>query len=57
MKDKMFPVIYNGKSYSEKECDEMFLAYYVCPEALNCDGGVYFTEGLWVYPDGTTKEF
>lgn len=52
-----FPVIYNGKSYSKEECDDTFLAYYTCPEALCGEGGVYFTEGLLIYPDGSTKEF
>jgi hypothetical protein len=54
---KMFPVYYNGKSYSKEECDEVFLAYYLCPEALNCEGGVYVADGTWVYPDGSMNEF
>ena len=53
-KENLFPVNFEGKQYFEKDCDGVFLAVYPCREALNWEGGVYMTEGLWIYPDGST---
>ena len=39
--EKLFPVLFNGKSYKKRDCDEVFLDYDVCIEALNGEGGVY----------------
>lgn len=57
MKNKLFPIYYNGKEYNEKDCDDIFLAYYNCKEALNFLGGVYLSEDVWVYPDGSMGDF
>jgi hypothetical protein len=56
-KNSLFPVFYDGKQYYEKDCDDVFLSFYHCREALNYNGGVYMTEDLWVYPDGSMNEF
>jgi|TARA_R110000868_G_scaffold165050_5_gene397994 hypothetical protein len=55
--EKLFPVHFNGKKYYEKDCDDVFLAFYHCREALNGLGGVYLSEGTWVYPDGSMGDF
>jgi hypothetical protein len=28
--EKLFPVYFNGKKYYEKDCDDVFLAFYHC---------------------------
>ena len=56
-KESLFPVYFNGKKYFEKDCDDVFLSFYHCKEALNGLGGVYSSAGLWVYPDGSMDEF
>jgi len=51
----LFPLEYNGKLYERKDCSKTFLNYYHTSIALNDNNGVYAIEGLWIYPDGTTK--
>jgi hypothetical protein len=53
----LFPVYFNGKKYYEKDCDDVFLAFYHCKEALNEIGGVYLSEGTWIYPDGLMDDY
>lgn len=55
--EKLFPVLYDGKKYYKKDCDDIFLSFYFCREALNELGGVYMTEDTWVYPDGYMNEY
>jgi hypothetical protein len=55
--ENLFPVYFNGKEYYEKDCDDIFLSFYNCRESLNFLGGVYLSEGTWVYPDGSMDEF
>ncbi len=47
----MFPIYYNGKKYYEEDCDEVFLSFYLEPEAMS-PFGVYMSEGVWITPDG-----
>ena len=49
-KKKSYPVEYNGKFWKKSDCDMQFCAIYESNESLNCEGGTYFTEGLWIYP-------
>jgi hypothetical protein len=56
-KEKLFPVYFEGKKYYEKDCDDVFLAFYHCKEALNDLGGVYLSEDIWVYPDGSMDDY
>lgn len=30
----------------------IYASYYTTIYALNYDGGVYLSEGMWIYPDG-----
>jgi hypothetical protein len=55
--EELFPVYFNGEEYYEKDCDDVFWAFYHCREALNGMNGVYLTDGTWVYPDGSMDEF
>lgn len=57
MEENLFPVNFDGKDYYKKDCDDMFLSFYDCREALNDLGGVYMFEGTWVYPDGSMDEY
>lgn len=56
-KNKMYPVIYNGREWKRKDCDDLFVDFYNTPLALNPLGGVYVNGGLWVYPDGKLEEY
>jgi hypothetical protein len=49
----LYPIIFNGVLYFEKQCDELFVDFYTCKSALTEDGSVYISDGLYVYPDGT----
>jgi hypothetical protein len=44
-----------NKRKEEEDCDDIFLCFYDGPESLNCDGAVYISEGIWMYPDGTME--
>lgn len=55
-KENLFPVYFNGKKYFEDDCADIFLGFYTCKEALNEFGGVYLSEGIWVYPDGSMED-
>jgi len=52
----MFPVYFRGKKYYEKDCNSIFLSFYSCREALGFGSGVYWTEGLLIYPDGSSRQ-
>lgn len=56
-KEKLFPVIFNGEKYYEKDCSDIFLAFYHDRNSLNCLGGVYLSDGEWIYPDGSMDDF
>jgi hypothetical protein len=53
----LFPVKYDDRLWNEDECDDIFLSFYSCIEALNVEGGVYVAEGICVYPDGKMEEY
>jgi hypothetical protein len=52
--NEMFPVSYKGKLWHEKDCNDVFLAFYNCPYSIAGDGGVYMFQGDYIFPDGTT---
>jgi len=54
--DDLFPVLFNGKQYTERMCDSLFLAFYYDRDSLRWDNSVYVGDGMSVYPDGTTTE-
>ena len=54
---ELYPIAYNGKLYNEEDCDDIFVAFYHCKEALNAECGVYLAEGIWVYPDVSMGEW
>nr|DAI89602.1 MAG TPA: hypothetical protein [Caudoviricetes sp.] len=48
----MYPIMYKGKEWYEEDCDDVFLSFYSCPQALGWDQSVYVAEGERIYPDG-----
>lgn len=57
IKDDLYPVEYNGKMWSKNECNDLFVSMYGSIHSLNDFGGVYLTDGVWIYPDGEMSEF
>jgi hypothetical protein len=58
MKDKnIWPVLYKDKLWYEKDCDELFINMYEFREQLNSEGGIYLSEDVWIYPDGSMSEW
>jgi len=53
----MFPVYYEDDVYYEKDCGSLFLAFYGSRHSLNPMGGVYMSEGMWVYPDDSMDDY
>jgi len=51
----MFPIEYNGKLWYEKDCNDVFLAFYNDSYSLTYDSTVYMMAGDYVYPDGKMK--
>jgi hypothetical protein len=51
----LYPIKYNNMIYDKKDCNDLFISFYTCKEALNGEGGVYLSEQRWIYPDGTIK--
>ena len=51
--ESIWPVLYNGKKWYEKDCDELYVSMYEFREQLNLESGIYLTEGICLYPDGT----
>ena len=51
--DESFPLSYKGKLWREKDCNDVFLAFYNGPYSILGDGGVYMFHGDYIYPDGT----
>lgn len=54
---ELFPVIHQGKQWEKKECDTTFLCFYSTKISLNEDGGVYLSDGMWVYPSGLIEKY
>ena len=55
--DELYPVLYNGKYWKRKECDDVFTSFYHSVYSLNPEGGVYLSNKDWVYPDGKIEEY
>lgn len=55
-KVKLFPVIFNEKKYYKKDCSDIYLCFYFELEDILYNAGVYATEGLIVFPDGSTEQ-
>jgi hypothetical protein len=55
-KEKLYPITFNGKVMTKRQCDSTFTGYYTCKEALAGDGSVYVANGMRVFPDGNWTE-
>lgn len=49
-----FPIMYDGFLYEKEDCHQDFLELYEGKFMLQSDGGIYITEGMCIFPDGTT---
>jgi len=54
--ERLYPLEYNGKTYEEEDCDNLFSSFYHGHAALRYDTAVYVSDGIWVYPDGTSVD-
>lgn len=54
--ESLYPVEYNGKLYYEKDCDDVYTSFYHTRFALMFNSGVYVSDGVIVYPDGTMED-
>ena len=52
----LYPVIYNEKKYYKKDCDDLFVDMYYSVMQLNEGCGVYLSDGVYIYPDGSIGE-
>lgn len=55
--NNLYPIIYKGAKYDKEDCDDIFISFYHCKEALNDMCGVYLSEGMWIYPDGNIEHW
>lgn len=53
MNKKLYPIEFKGKTYYEKDCDELFSFIYNQKGVLNEKNGVCIVENFYVYPDGS----
>jgi hypothetical protein len=51
-----FPIMYNGFLYEKEDCDEDFLAQYEGKFMLGSGGGIYISDGMYLFPDGNFGE-
>jgi hypothetical protein len=49
---EMFPIMYKGREWYKKDCNDIFLCFYSCPRALGWVQSVYVSEGERICPDG-----
>lgn len=52
----LYPIIYKDKCWNKADCNSLFIAYYDCEEALNEDGSVYVSDGIYVFPDSNQED-
>lgn len=50
--NRMFPLSYKGKLYYEKDCNDVFLAFYHDSSCLQEDTSVYMMGSDRIFPDG-----
>lgn len=56
-KNHLYPVNYKGVDMYEEDCDEIFVTFYNCVEALGWDKSVYVNKDVGrILPDGKWSE-
>jgi hypothetical protein len=53
IKESIWPVFYKGNLWYEKDCDELYVSMYEFREQLSYNSGIYLTEGICIFPDGS----
>lgn len=55
-KEKLYPIFFNDKWYKEKDCDDLFVAFYHTRFALGVNSSVYVGDKIRVCPDGSCEK-
>lgn len=50
--EDLYPIEYHYRLWYEEDCNDVFVSCYHSRQDINCEGGVYIAEGIWIYPDG-----
>jgi len=56
MINKLYPIYWNGREWSQDQVGDLFSTLYRHPIMLRADKSVYLSDGLCVYPDDTMLE-
>ena len=56
MEEKIYPLYYKGKFWTEEEVDHIFKSFYFTKLALDYQTSVYLGDGLRRTPDGEWVE-
>lgn len=51
-KKNLYPILYKGRLWHEKDCHELFVAFYHSNSDLDFNMSVYVGEGERITPDG-----
>ncbi|HPI69260.1 MAG TPA: hypothetical protein PLV06_11395 [Bacteroidales bacterium] len=54
--DILYPIEYNGRLYYREDCDELFVQFYTNEDILSADCSICVSDGLWLYPDGSSYD-
>jgi hypothetical protein len=54
--EEYYPILFEGKWYEEKDCDDLFTAFYGGPYSFGADCSVYVGDGMRICPDGSWRE-
>jgi len=52
----LYPIEYNGRFYYREDCDELFVQFYTNEDILSADCSICVSDGLWLYPDGSSYD-
>lgn len=52
----LYPIEYNGRFYYWEDCDELFVQFYTNEDILSADCSICVSDGLWLYPDGSSYD-
>jgi hypothetical protein len=55
--EEIWPVLYNGELWYREDCDELYVSMYEFREQLIYNGGIYLTDGKYIFPDGSYGDY
>lgn len=56
MKDKLYPIYYNGKKYKKEDVNDVFGCFYHSKDSLDDRMSVYVGDGMRITPNGDWVE-